>query len=341
MTLIVETAAFTVSGPASKLKLRAGTMPTTAVASVPLSSQPFVELWVQPCGTEATSECLVTPTVTGTMITASVSNGEGRMLGSKTAQVVNGVAIFTDLAVTPARASAYDINFEASGMVRVSSVLSVNPGAATSIAISTQPTLANPGEPFNCAIELRDLGGQKVTAAVSVTISLADDFGVVDPPTLRTSQDSLTKSTSSGDVSWSGLQVDRAPAVYSFLFSATLSDETFISVISRRIALQIGALAEFRIIQGPLDVQSGVTMRDLIVNLYDAGGNLLQDNMRQIVTVQVHAGTGTLNGVLNQVTCFSSHVLSILSFALCQRAWIVNAESGKLLWQTCLILSVL
>ena len=323
--MTVWSSTFTMSEPSNEIRFRTGTVAAAATtlaaqASVPFTLQPIVETWTMPCGAVAQSECLVSVQDPGASVTAYIDGGFSNVLGTTTVAVVNGVATFTDLAIQDARVAPYTLTFNrtasSSGTVlaTISTSVTVSTGAAVSIVITSQPSLTAPGDAFGCVAELRDLANDVVLDAeeqVSVTIEFADDFGLVKPPTLKTSN-SLTQLSASGVVTWTGLSVDAAPVAYTFRLSATLASGALVTTVSERIALAVGSLGEIRFRTQPSDVESGSAMPDIIVHLYDSGGNLLRgSSVATTVVLTVQTGAGTIGGT---TTVTSGSTIGIATF---------------------------
>ncbi len=73
------------------------------------------------------------------------------------------------------------------------------------------------------------------------------------------------------------------------------------NVITSRFALSIGVLSELRIRTQPKSVLSGVSMDDMEVYMYDAGGNWIRNNAGVTVEASQYVGGGTLSGTVTQV----------------------------------------
>jgi titin len=111
-------------------------------------------------------------------ITISIANGVGGTLtGTTTITAVNGVANFTDLAMSGVAGTAYTVTYSATGLTSASETLTVTAGVPTRLQLATPAAGFNNGTAFNRAqpiLRIQDATGNTVTsstATVSVTIS--------------------------------------------------------------------------------------------------------------------------------------------------------------------------
>jgi len=238
--------------------------------------QPRIEFWVAPCSSDANSECFVETSGSSLIVAAKIYNApnSATLKGTTTAQVVNGVAQFTDLAVNQASAlltpSTYNISFNTPGYPKTWQFMMVNVGKASSLIITQQPTLTAPGIPFTAQVSLIDTGGNIVTAAgeaVFITMAVDSSFSVRTGVTLKTSSASVAVQTSSGVAAWSGLTVNKAPVIYAFTFSATAADGTYVEVKSSRISVVIGQVAEVQLQSHPQDCLAGSSLLPVVAQL--------------------------------------------------------------------------
>ncbi|MFM7306769.1 MAG: beta strand repeat-containing protein, partial [Actinomycetota bacterium] len=119
----------------------------------------------------------VVTTDSSTIVTATVSAGAS-LVGTTTATVVNGVATFSNLGISGSAGTAYTITYSASygGSALTVATQSVTPtvGAATRLAITTQPGGGAAGASLAVqpVIAVQDSGGNTVTdATVQVTVT--------------------------------------------------------------------------------------------------------------------------------------------------------------------------
>eukprot|EP00802_Teleaulax_amphioxeia_P000012 Tamp_00012.p1 GENE.Tamp_00012~~Tamp_00012.p1 ORF type:complete len:6480 (+),score=452.85 Tamp_00012:1082-19441(+) len=292
---------FTVSREANQIRVKSGSLPTTMNAGL-MPIQPRIEYWVAPCNTNANSACYVETTNTGVTVTAEIygaPNG-ATLKGTTTALVVNGVAQFTDLAVNEALTpDQYNISFHSLGFKKTWELMTVTVGTVSQLLITEQPTLSAPGQPFTAKVSLADEGGNIVTSDAEklyITMALDSSFSARTGVVLQTSAVSLTVQTTSGVASWSGLTVNKAPVIYSFTFSATKADGTYLEVKSERISVVIGGPSEVQLQVQPQDVVSGVRLSTIVAQLYDAGGNKIRTDLDLVLVTEISSGGGSLTG---------------------------------------------
>jgi hypothetical protein len=160
----LESAAFTLSEGPNTLVVRAGTTPGAATAGEPLT-QPVVELWSFPCGTNAESSCHVDAAAPGITVTAALEGTEAPLRGATAALAVDGVARFTDLALSTAAGAPYNLSLSAPGFPPLFMDVTVAVGPAARIVVAAQPAPTEAGAPFTAGVEIHDAGGNLVTDA--------------------------------------------------------------------------------------------------------------------------------------------------------------------------------
>src|SRR5439155_9214316 len=152
--------------PAARLTIQ--TQPSSsATAGVAFAQQPVVRI-EDGFGNLISSD-------NSTVVTAARAGGAGTLQGTVTASVLNGLASFTNLFHTVA--TNISIQFTGGGFASVtSSVVTVNPAAATRLTILTQPpAAATAGAVFSPSPQVRieDTFGNLRTSDNSTVVTVA------------------------------------------------------------------------------------------------------------------------------------------------------------------------
>ena len=196
----------TFGAPATLALSRATAGPVSAVA---FTTQP--ELTIRDSAgntvTNATGE-----------VTVSIASGSGGTLsGTTTMAFVDGVATFTDLALSGTAGTAYTLAYSATGVTGATETLTLVAGAATRVQLTTPAAGFNNGTAFTRAqpvLRIQDSSGNTVTnstASVVATVSLG---GVLIGTTVQ--------SASSGIVTFTNLGVFGIPgSAYTITYSST------------------------------------------------------------------------------------------------------------------------
>ncbi|MDB4915128.1 MAG: hypothetical protein JWM95_2772, partial [Gemmatimonadetes bacterium] len=245
--------------PATQLFL--ATAGTGAVAGVPLTTQPIVEL-------RDLNNVLV-PTATG-IITANISVG-GRLTGTTTATAVSGVAQFSNLiALDP---GTYTITYSSPGLASASSLLRVVSGQpAVALAITTAPSGGTNTVPFAVqpVIEIRDAGGAATQGTNPVTVSVATGPGTLTGTT--------TVSAVNGLATFSGLG-----ASVGGTYTLTFSSPGLASVTSVPFTVAFSSATQLAVTTQPVGGASGanlatqpvVELRDPLGSLFPGASNVV------------------------------------------------------------------
>ncbi|HUG27873.1 MAG TPA: Ig-like domain-containing protein [Gemmatimonadales bacterium] len=168
--------------------------PATTSSGQVLSPQPSVRV-VDQSGNTVTSSSLT--------VTATLASGPGTLDGTLTAAAVNGVATFTNLAIT-GQAGTYTLDFSSAPLAKATSnaieVQAASP--ATKLVFSTTPpATAESGVAFNPApvVQLQDASSNPVSqAGVVVTVSRVSGNSAVVITGGSASTDASGKATFSG-----------------------------------------------------------------------------------------------------------------------------------------------
>jgi Big-like domain-containing protein len=249
------------AGPATALFL--ATAPgSTAQSSSPLVPQPAVQLRDASGNNVAQS---------GVTVTASIGSGPaGSAVGGTTSAVTNpsGLAQFTGLSISGPPGS-YTLVFSSPTLTSATSgSIILGAGAATQLAIVTQPSsVAQSGTAFlqQPAVALRDASNNPVAqAGVSISVAINSGGGTLSGTIPAT-------TNSSGVATFSGLTITGAAGNRTLIFSSTgLS-----SVISGAITVSAATATQLTYNQQPSSTaQSGVPFaQQPILLLRDAANN--------------------------------------------------------------------
>ncbi len=92
-----------------------------------------------------------------TSVTVSIASGTGGTLGgTATVTAASGVVTFTDLTLAGTVGESYVLEFAASGLTSASCrQITVTPGTATTLAVSTQPAGSSSGSTCDAAGDSR------------------------------------------------------------------------------------------------------------------------------------------------------------------------------------------
>ncbi|MDT8397455.1 MAG: hypothetical protein RQ899_02440, partial [Pseudomonadales bacterium] len=273
------------AGAAAQLAL--ATQPSGAANGTAFSQQPVVQL--RDSGGNNVSQASV-------VVTAAIATGGGTLGGTLTATTdAMGVATFTNLSIT-GTAGGRTLQFSASGLTAATSgTLTLTAGAATQLALATQPLGAANGTAFSQqpVVQLRDSGGNNVSqASVVVAAAIATGGGTLGG--------TLTATTNaSGVATFTDLSITGTIGDRTLQFSAT----GLTAVTSATVTLTAGAAAQLALTTQPSgNVANGVAFaQQPVVQLRDSGGN----NVSQasvVVTAAIASGGGTLGGTLTAAT---------------------------------------
>jgi len=291
-----------VPGPASALRMV--TEPVGGASGAELAQQPIVEI-VDAQGNRITDNSTAE-------VVASLASGAGGILsGMDTVVVVNGLATFTDLALTGIADEPYVLGFASDGLTPTNSAaVFVDAGQANQLSITTQPSdtvqsgVIFPQQP---AIQLQDASGNPVAQpGVMITADIASGGGSLGG-TLTATTDGTGLATFT-DLAISGTVGDRT-----LRFSAP----GLVSVTSGTITVNAGPASALRMVTQPVGGDSGAILaQQPIVEIVDAQGNRVTDNSTAEVRASLASGAdGILSGTatitaVNGVATFTDLALT-------------------------------
>ncbi len=275
------------AGAASQLAI--ATQPSsTAQSGAAFAQQPVIQL-------EDASGNVVSQS--GVVVTAAIASGTGTLGGTLTATTnSSGVASFTNLVIA-GTAGARTLSFSATGLTGVTSgTITVSAGAASQLAIATQPSTSAPsGVAFaqQPVIQLEDAAGNAVSqSGVIVTAAIASGAGTLGGTLTAT-------ANTSGVATFTNLAITGTVGARTLSFSAT----GLTSATSGTVTVGAGAASQLAITTTPSSTaQSGVTFaQQPVLQLQDASGNAVSQS-GVVVTAAVATGGGTLGGTLTATT---------------------------------------
>ncbi|NBO65156.1 MAG: hypothetical protein EBU88_10015, partial [Acidobacteria bacterium] len=278
----VNSNSFTLT-PGATSRLVLTTQPTGGPSGSALSVQPVVAI------RDAQGNTVTSGAVT---VTATILSGTGGTLsGQQTVTSVNGQAVFSSLALAGTAGTPYVIRFTAEGLTAADSGnVILTPGAATQLAITTQPTGGASGTNLNNqpVITIRDAQGNTVTNStlpVSVTVSAG---------TGGTLGGTATVNAQSGVATFNGLTLAGLVGTsYTLRFAAPGLPSTD----STAVTVTPGLASKIAITTQPVGGPSGAVLSTQpVVTIQDAQGNTVTTST-VTVSVSLQSGTGgTLGG---------------------------------------------
>jgi ribulose-5-phosphate 4-epimerase/fuculose-1-phosphate aldolase len=254
----------------------------TAQSGAAFARQPVVQL--QDVNGNAVAQA-------GVGVTAAIATGGGTLGGTATINTdASGTATFTDLAIS-GTVGDRTLSFSATNLTGVSSgTVSVTAGAASQLAITTQPSSSTQnGAAFaqQPVIQLRDASGNAVAqAGVEVTVAIASGGGTLGGT-------ATVNTDANGTATFAGLSITGTVGDRTLSFSATgLTGAT-----SGTISVTAGAASQLVITTQPSSsAQNGAAFaQQPVVQLQDASGNAVAQAGVE-VTAAIATGGGTLGG---------------------------------------------
>ena len=274
--------AFTISA-ASAAQLAFMQQPTNANAGAPISPSITVQLKDAFGNNVAQS---------GVSIAMAISSGSGTLSGTTTRTTdVNGLATFDDLSINLSGSK----NFTASSGAltsAVSSSFTIAPGGASQLVFKQQPTDAAPGVTItpSMTVAVRDIFGNPVSTAASVTMTLSSGTGTLSGTTTRATVDSIA--------TFDDLSIDVTGAK-----QLTASSTGLASAVSSTFSINpAGTPTKVAFVQQPTTTTAGQTISPSVtVQLKDEfNANVASSGVT--ITLALTSGTGTLSGTLSRVT---------------------------------------
>ena len=294
-------------------KIVSARTPVGAASGAAFTTQPQVSL--QDSGSN------VVTNDSATVVTATVSDG-ATLVGTRTATASNGVATFSDLGISGTAGTAYTITYSASygGSALTVATQSVTPtvGAATQIAITTQPVGATAGALLATqpVIKVLDSGSNVVTTA-SASIEVSASGGTLGGTT--------TVSTSSGVATFTDLTfAGTANTNYTLTFAAT----GYTSQTSSSFSVGVGAATKLVLTTSAATAKYGQAFATQpVVKVQDAGSNVVTASSA-VVTASL--SSGTVVGTGNATSSSGVATFSGLGITGVPGSYTVTYSSGSL-----------
>ena len=294
-------------------KIVSARTPVGAASGAAFTTQPQVSL--QDSGSN------VVTNDSATVVTATVSDG-ATLVGTRTATASNGVATFSDLGISGTAGTAYTITYSASygGSALTVATQSVTPtvGAATQIAITTQPVGATAGALLATqpVIKVLDSGSNVVTTA-SASIEVSASGGTLGGTT--------TVSTSSGVATFTNLTfAGTATTNYTLTFAAT----GYTSQTSSSFSVGVGAATKLVLTTSAATAKYGQAFATQpVVKVQDAGSNVVTASSA-VVTASL--SSGTVVGTGNATSSSGVATFSGLGITGVPGSYTVTYSSGSL-----------
>lgn len=260
------------------------TQPAGAVSGVALTTQPVVEIQDSAGNrvTTATDE-----------VTAEIANGTGALSGTVSVTAVDGVATFTNLAITGNGAHRLRFRTASPALAVTSSSFVVGDAvpAQTQLALTTQPGGAVSGVVLTTqpVIEVRDVNGLRVTTATdAVTAAIATGSGAL----LGTQ----TVSAVNGVATFTDLRVNGA-GDHTLSFTASgLTATTSDTIVVTQVAASLDISTQ------PAGAVSGAAFTaQPVVRILDNAGLLIANGPAATLTLTAakSSGAATLDGTLS------------------------------------------
>lgn len=268
--------------------------------------------WAQQPSVEAHDGSGLVTSYTGAVvanITAATGTAGATLIGTVSVNCVGGVADFTDLAIDLA-GTGYTLDFTSGALTpATSSPFNITVGPAVQLAIQTQPGNGTGGSALSTQPEvlIQDAGGNTVTTDNStvVTASISTGTGTTGATVMAGS----TATASAGVATFAGLSIDLAGTGYTLDFDAS----TFTTVTSTQFDVTVGPATALRIATQPGNgTQATPLVTQPVIEIIDAGGNVVTSDSTTQVSAAITTGTGAggalLSGANNPATASSGVV---------------------------------
>jgi hypothetical protein len=271
-----------VVGAASTLVLT--TSPTGAVNGAAFVTQPIVTI-EDPFGATVTT---ATNAVTASL---NVVSGSGALGGTVTVTAVNGVATFTNLAITGT--GTFTLTFAATGLAGTTSgTLVVAVGAPAILAVTTQPAGGINGIGFGTqpVVQIRDGTGLLVPSATNVvtaSLNVLSGSGTLGG--------TVTVAAVNGIATFTNLKITGI-GTFTLSFAAT----GLASTTSGVFVVAAGAPTALVLTTQPGGGANGLVLTTQpVVAIQDALGAIVATATNQVTaSLNVLAGSGTLSGIV-------------------------------------------
>jgi len=282
IALTVDTGNMTVT-PGTATQLVLTTAPVASASGAALATQPVVAI--------KDAQGNTVTTATGAVTVAIQSGTGGTLGGTKTVNAVAGVATFSGLTLTGTVGTNYVLRFTSPGLTQIDSGnLSVTPGGATTLALTTAPVTGASGAvlPTQPVVTIRDDQGNTAAASTAaVTVAIQSGTG-------GTLGGTTTVNAVAGVATFSGLSLTgKVGTTYVLRFTSS----GLTSVDSGNLTVTVGAASQLALTTQPVGGATGAPLTTQpVVAIRDSAGNPVTTSTAA-VTVAIQSGTGgTLGG---------------------------------------------
>ena len=289
----------------NNVTVTAGAATQLAITTQPVGGASGAALPTQPVVLVQDAEGNTVTTDNTTQVTVAIQSGAGGTLGgTTTVTAASGVVTFAGVTLAGTIGVNYVLRFTATGLTLAdSNNVTVTAGAATQLAITTQPVGGASGDPLGTqpVVEVQDAEGNTVTTDNTTQVTVAIQSGAGG-----TVGGTTTVTAVSGVVTFANVTLAGTIGVnYVLRFTATgltLAD-------SNNVTVSVGAAAQLAITTQPVGGASGAVLATQpVVLVQDAEGNTVTTDNTTQVTVAIQSGAGGTLGGTTTVTAASGVV---------------------------------
>ena len=271
-----------VVGAASQLAFTFPPSPTTAGATI----TPAVTVSALDAGGNT-----VTGFTSAVTLAFGTNPANGTLSGTTTVAAVAGVATFSTLSINKSGAG-YTLTATAAGVTAATSPqFTINPGPASQLAVTVQPTNTTDGATITPAVQLtaQDALGNTATGFTG-TVTL----GIQTNPGSGTLSGTTTKTAVAGVVAFSDLSIDKTGSGYTLVGTSP----GLTGVVSAPFAITPGAATQLVFSVQPSTTAAGTAISPAIqVSALTALGNLATGFTGNVtLTIGANVSGGTLTG---------------------------------------------
>jgi adhesin/invasin len=303
-----------VHGTATQIKITQ--TPITGANASTFTRQPKVTLF-------DANDNIVTTNSSGTVGVALHSGANGTLSGTAEATFVNGVATFTNLAITGRTSTDYVLRFTSGSFTVDSGNLTLTPGTASAststIVVSDSTLIANGSTTTTVTVRLKDAQTNALVASGgTVAINVASGDGAMSTVT-NNNDGTYTATYTSGTVVGT-------KAITASVNSVTLNDTTSVLLVP-------GPATKILITQQPAGTSSGTALgTQPQVEITDAFNNRVTGDSSTQVTAAISSGTGgTLGGTRTVTASLGVATFTDLTLAgLVSQSYKLTFSSGSL-----------
>ncbi len=267
------------------------TEPTNTIYSTAIT--PAIDVEIQDAYGNKTTD---TDTITLAMGT-DPSAGSAILTGTLPVAAVNGAASFSDIAIDTV-GSSYTLTASAAGLTTATTTnFDIEPGAATQIIITTQPTDQFAGQIITPSItaEIRDAANNLVTTATD-TVTLA--FGTDPSAGSAIMAGVISKSAVAGIVTFDDIEIDLPNIGYSFDLGAS----GLTNAISNTFDINPNLPTQVIFTQSPSDTLAGAANSSIItIEIRDSFNDIVStatDEVTLSFAADPSGATASLGGTL-------------------------------------------